>query len=155
MAVTARASRPARSARPVHRNPGLLALVFVGGALGTFARAAIGLAWPAEATHLPVSTLVINLSGAFLLGVLQETLAHLGPDRGARRAVRLCAGNGFFGGFTTYSTLAVETATRISGGVPILGLVYMAVTIVGGALAAWVAIGLVRVTCRARKGGRR
>lgn len=85
----------------------LILLVAVGGALGTTARYAV--------THLvgtghllPWATLVVNVSGAFLLGLLLERLSRAGPETPRRRRVRLGLGTGLLGGFTTYSALALE-----------------------------------------------
>lgn len=71
------------------------------------------------------------MAGAFLLGALLEALAHRGPDTGGRRMLRLGLGTGVLGGFTTYSTLAVETAARAPG----LGTAYLAASVLTGVLA--------------------
>ena len=113
-------------------------MVFVGGAGGTAARAGIGLAVPAVA-GIPLGTLGVNLLGAFLLGVLLEALARRGPDVGLRRALRLGLGTGVLGGFTTYSALAVETASLSLAA----GALYLVTTVLVGALAsaAGIAVG--------------
>ncbi|HHU09843.1 MAG TPA: CrcB family protein [Intrasporangiaceae bacterium] len=92
-----------------HRQPRLLALVFVGGALGTAARAAIEAAAPAAPGTWPWATFGINLAGAFLLGLLLETLDRRAARLGPGPAPRLFLGTGILGGFTTYSAFAVET----------------------------------------------
>ena len=53
---------------------------------------------------VPLGTLVINVSGSFLLGLLAGWAARVGapPD------VRLVLGTGLLGGFTTFSTASVE-----------------------------------------------
>lgn len=56
-----------------------------------------------------MTTFAINIVGAFLLGLLLEGLARLGPDIRRRQRVRLLVGTGMLGSFTTYSTLAVDT----------------------------------------------
>lgn len=103
----------ARSA-PLHLRPSSWALVFLGGALGTLARALLGLWIPdlgaPAGTALPLGLLACNLLGAFCLGLLLEHLARSGPDEGARRAVRLGVGTGAMGGFTSYSALALAVA---------------------------------------------
>jgi CrcB protein len=86
----------------------LIGLVGIGGALGTAAR--YGLAqWLPAGAGLPRGTLIANLVGAIILGVLLESLARRGPDLGSLRRARLLIGTGFCGGLTTFSTLAVET----------------------------------------------
>jgi CrcB protein len=86
----------------------LIGLVGIGGALGTAVRYDLERWLPAN-TGLPRGTLIANLAGALILGVLLEALARGGPDLGTRRRVRLLLGTGFCGGLTTYSTLAVES----------------------------------------------
>lgn len=73
---------------------------------------AISLADP-HVAPFPVATFAINVTGAFVLGLLLELLARRGPDIGHRRAVRLLVGTGVLGGYTTYSAFAVETAALI------------------------------------------
>jgi fluoride exporter len=79
-----------------------------------------------------VATLAVNLLGALLLGALLEALARRGPDTGRRRLLRLGLGTGVLGGFTTYSTLAVETATLPTA----LAVAYLAASVLLGAAAA-------------------
>ncbi|MCE1180398.1 MAG: CrcB family protein [Micrococcales bacterium] len=117
---------------PAHHDPRLLLLVFLGGSLGTAVRAALEGAFPARAGGWPWATFAINVTGAFLLGLLLETLARRGPDSGWRRQVRLGAGTGLLGGYTTYSTFAVETARLTTP----LAMGYAAGTAVLGCLAA-------------------
>lgn len=90
--------------------PLTLLLVGLGGAVGTTARSQLETAFPTAAGAWPWTTFWINVSGAFVLGVLLETLAVLGPDQGWRRGARLGVGTGVLGGYTTYSSFVVETA---------------------------------------------
>ncbi|MEW1954799.1 CrcB family protein [Terrabacter sp. NPDC080008] len=131
----AAATTPARAGAP-HRHPGLLVLIFLGGALGTSARAALEDAAPAQPAGVPSTTLAINVVGSLLLGALLEVLARTGPDAGWRRAARLTLGTGLLGGFTTYSTFAVETVQRLSPDTYAVGLVYALVSIALGIAAA-------------------
>jgi CrcB protein len=125
--------------RPVHLRWSSIAVVAVGGAVGTAARALITAAIPAGAFSWPI--LAINLVGAFCLGLLLDVLAHRGPDEGRRRTARLLLGTGVLGGFTTYSTLAVDTATLLQAGHVGAGVGYGLGTVVAGLGA--VAAGLV------------
>lgn len=120
--------------RPAHRNPGLLALVGIGGALGTAARASLILAIP-PAGGIPSTVLAINVVGAFLLGLLLDGLARRGPDHGRRRRLRLLVGTGFMGGFTTYSTLSVDSALLMGEGRVGAGMGYALATVLIGAAA--------------------
>ena len=83
------------------RTAGLVAL---GGAVGAAARAA--LLWPGvldDGLAIP-ATVAVNVVGAALLGVLVGVLGARHP------ALRSLLGTGVLGGFTTFSSVAVETA---------------------------------------------
>lgn len=86
-----------------------LLLVVLGGMLGTAARLGIGLLIP-EASGFPLSTFVVNILGALLIGVLA---ARLPFDRLRERGgdLRIFLGTGLLGGFTTYSAFAVGAVT--------------------------------------------
>ncbi len=109
--------------------------VFAGGAAGTALRAAVALAVPTLA-GVPVATIAINVVGAFTLGLLLGVLGRRGDDTGRRRLVRLALGTGVLGGFTTYSTLAVDTATLLTAGRLAEGLAYGVGTVLAGLAAA-------------------
>jgi len=100
---------------PPHTRWSLIALVALGGAVGTAVRALLAQAFPAV-DGISWSILTINVVGAFCLGLLLDTLARRGPDVGRRRSLRLFVGTGVLGGFTTYSTLADDTARLLDGG---------------------------------------
>lgn len=132
--------RPSGSApRPIHLRLGMLLLVFLGGSLGTAARQALLLLFP-ELDSFPLTIFLINICGAFMLGALLEHLARRGPDTGASRRVRLMFGTGFMGGFTTYSTLATQTALLATAGHGTIALLYALGTVLVGALATFTGI---------------
>jgi CrcB protein len=88
-------------------------LVFLGGGLGATARYGVGFAWlrllgPGRPWG---ATLVINVTGGFLMGLLVAVLAERGGGWSER--VRLLVGVGVLGGFTTFSTFSMETALMI------------------------------------------
>ena len=120
-------------------------VVLAGGAVGTAVRAALESAFPAEPGGWPWATFSINLTGSFLLGLLLETLSRRGPDAGLRRYLRLGLGTGVMGGYTTYSTFAVETVRLLGlgGGAMFVGLGYALGSVTLGLAAAfagmWVA----------------
>ncbi|MFC6149424.1 MULTISPECIES: fluoride efflux transporter FluC [Mumia] len=86
----------------------LVAAVAAGGALGTTARAVLGEVLPHDG-GIPYATLIANVTGAFLLGLLLERLLRTGDETPRRRLVRLGLGTGVLGGFTTFSSLALES----------------------------------------------
>lgn len=118
---------------PPHFTPTFVAIVFAGGCIGTYARYWVGR--ELSTVTWPTATLVVNLLGAFLLGLLLEGLARLGKDDGNRQVARLAVGVGFMGAFTTYSSFAVETSLLFRGGSQTGALIYIAVTIIGGLVA--------------------
>jgi CrcB protein len=130
--------------RPIHLHPGFVLVVIAGGVFGALARYGLSTVLPAPGGW-PLPTLVTNLAGALLLGGLLEALVRRGPDTGRRRIIRLLAGTGFMGAFTTYSTLALETNTLLDAGKVADGLLYLAATLLGGAAATvagiWLAAG--------------
>ncbi|WP_420368046.1 fluoride efflux transporter FluC [Curtobacterium sp. L1-20] len=130
-----RHSRPSRGERPPHLRWGPLGLVALGGALGTGLRALLAEAFPAQ-DGISWVILGINVVGAFCLGLLLESLARRGPDVGRHRTVRLFVGTGILGGFTTYSTLADDTARLLDVGRWAAGTGYALLSVVLGLAAA-------------------
>jgi fluoride exporter len=140
-----------RHPRPVHLHWRYVGLVALGGVFGTATREALALTIPVNGVF-PFAIFLVNIIGAFLLGVLLEGLTRRGPDAGRRRTLRLLLGTGFLGGFTTYSALAVDSALLLSSqagtadGAQIgVGLGYAFGTVLAGALATWggIAVGAV------------
>jgi len=118
---------------------GDLALVAGGGSVGTALRFALSTAVPPSAA--PLAILAINVAGAFALGALLEAVAHRpGP---ASTRLRLLLGTGVLGGFTTYSTLADDTAQLLDLGRWTAGSGYALLSVVLGLVAVvlglWVA----------------
>lgn len=108
------------------------ALVFAGGSVGTFARWWLETSFGSPPGTWPWATFWINLSGSFLLAMLLDALAVTGEDVGWRRYVRLGVGTGVLGGYTTYSTFAVEAVELGRAGSLGLMLVYGAGSVLIG-----------------------
>jgi CrcB protein len=85
--------------------------------------------------RIPMGTLVVNVSGSLLLGLLTGWVAfgHGGDLAADLRAV---VGTGFCGGYTTFSTASVETLRLWVGEGSLTGLGYAATTLVGSVAAA-------------------
>ena len=115
------------------QTPGAAILIAIGfGALlGTTARFSIGTAIPGVGpSAFPAGTLLINLTGCFLIGVAQKLFrAHGGP-----RTALLQPGVtvGLLGGFTTFSTFSVETIRLLQTGYVLHALVYQISSVLGG-----------------------
>ncbi|MGW4858266.1 fluoride efflux transporter FluC [Kocuria palustris] len=135
MAPRSAVPSPVAAPRPAHLRAGAIALVLVGGTLGTAAREGVSLILGTD-SEFPLGILAVNLLGAFLLGLLLEALARRGAHEAPLRHLRLLLGTGFMGGFTTYSTLAVDGAQMLGSGAPALGLVYLLGSVIAGAIAA-------------------
>jgi CrcB protein len=103
--------------------------VGLGGACGSVLRYAIGVR--VDQSHFPWATLGINLSGAFVLGLfLTLALGHLSV------AVITPVAVGVIGGFTTFSTFAWEGFTHARNGRAGVAVLYVAVSVLGGLVAA-------------------
>lgn len=138
--------------RPIHLRWRYLGLVAIGGAVGTAIREGLSLTFPATAGPAWI-ILVINVVGAFTLGVLLESLARRGPDEGRRRTIRLLLGTGLLGGFTTYSSLATATALLLKSGQPGLATIYAFATVLLGAAGSIVGIAVASARHRRRISG--
>ena len=115
-----------------------LGLVAVGGIVGALARYGLLRAFPVGAGTFPTTTLVVNITGAFVLTVLLELLVRRGtPDHW----LRLLVGVGVLGAFTTMSTFATELALLWRDHERATAIEYALASVVGGALA--VLLGLV------------
>ncbi len=120
-----------------------LLLIGLGGAVGTIVRFSIEAALPPAANGWPSATFLINISGAFILAALLEVLSLQGPDRGWRRRIRLGVGTGVLGGYTTYSSLMVETALLGGDGQYLIAYGYATTSVVLGLAASWVGMAVV------------
>lgn len=109
--------------RPTHLRLDLVALVALGGVVGTLARYGLAEALPSWGSW-PLATLTANLSGSALLGILLEALVREGPETQRTRMVRLTLGTGVLGGFTTFSSLAYEIEHLVADGDPGMGVAY-------------------------------
>jgi CrcB protein len=115
-----------------------LALVAVaaGGVLGAEARYGLSLALPRHAGQFPWSTLLINLTGSLLIGVLMTWLER---RAGPHPLLRAFLGIGILGGYTTYSTFALDVQQLLLAHRPLTAVGYLAATVLGCAAAVWLA----------------
>jgi CrcB protein len=86
-------------------------------------------------------TFVVNISGAFILGLLvglgENGFLNEGPWRSALTV-------GFLGAYTTFSTLMLETTTRSEGGSTDIAVFYLASSVVLGLIAVYGGLSLGR-----------
>ena len=126
------------AAAPV--TPAVMLAVAIGGVLGTAARYGVGRLMPSADAVIPWSTLLVNVSGSFALGVVAGLLAHR-PY--APEWVRPLLATGVLGSYTTYSTFAVETNDLLMTG-PLLAAAYLVASVGGGVAAAMAGLRVVR-----------
>lgn len=111
----------------------LWAAVLVAGGAGAVCRYLVDGAVTARTRGAyPWGTLVVNLTGSLLLGIV----AGLITKHGAPEAVGVVAGTAFCGAYTTFSTLAYETVRLAEDGAWRLALAHLGTLVPGGAAAA-------------------
>ena len=106
-----------------------------GGALGSLAR--FGAEGLIDTGMFPIMTMLINISGSFLLGLLTGFYMR------KQSPVPLLLGTGFCGGFTTMSAFAAQTA-ELSGTSPLMAFLYAALSLAGGIAASAAGIAVFR-----------
>ncbi|MFJ4522024.1 fluoride efflux transporter CrcB [Streptomyces sp. NPDC088810] len=114
----------------------VVAAVAAGGGLGATARYALTLAWPPSAGGFPWATFWTNVSGSAAMGVLMVLVTEVWA---AHRLLRPFLGTGVLGGFTTFSTYAVDIRRLVDAGRPGPGLAYLAATLCAALAAVWLA----------------
>lgn len=84
----------------------------------------------------PYGTLVVNLTGCFLLAVIVTLLR----DRDVSDGVRVAITVGFLGAYTTFSSFIVEVFDLFKGGHSARAVAYLAISIGLGLTAAWLGV---------------
>jgi CrcB protein len=112
----------------------MLWYIAAGSALGGVSRYLVGgMAQKILDTTFPAGTLVVNLSGSFLLGLFLRYALEtptLTPEMRAFLTI------GFCGGYTTFSTFSYETVTLLRTGRAAAALAYVGISVVAGIAAA-------------------
>ena len=90
----------------------VLGAIAAGGVVGAEARYTLGLALPHAVGTWPWSTLLINVSGCLLIGVLMVVITELVKPH---RLLRPFLGVGVLGGYTAFSTYAVDALSLVTG----------------------------------------
>jgi len=115
-------------------------LVALGGAFGTAIRFGIASVISTDdgADAIPFGIFTVNLIGAFLMGFLVAVLAKVEAKHAHKW--RLFLATGMLGGFTTYSALAVDSATLMMRGNIVLAFLYSFGTVILGVLVCWLGV---------------
>ena len=107
-------------------------LIALFGSIGTLARYGLqGLVQIRMSGSFPYGTLLVNLSGCFLLGLIgQLTLNRMLVSADMRMAIAV----GFFGGYTTFSSFGWETAKMLEDGEWLRAGTYIGASVIAGLL---------------------
>ena len=114
-------------------------MVAVGGAVGASMRYLTNVgAGRLFGVGFPAGTVIVNILGSFLMGLLVVVLAEKGGTRYAPLIM-----TGFLGGFTTFSAFSLDAVTLYERGEVVVAALYVAGTVIVGiaALVAGMAIG--------------
>ena len=129
----------------------LLLVIAAGGALGSLARWSVGEAFSSGHGSFPSATFLENVSGAFALGVLMVFVVDVWPPSRYRQPF---LGVGVLGGFTTFSTYALDARSLLVAGRAPLAAAYVLGTLAAGLTAVWFGIFLARLATRPGRGSR-
>jgi CrcB protein len=126
---------------------GLLSAVAAGGVIGSLGRYAVGLSLPHDSGTFAWSTFLVNVTGSLAMGVLVVwVLSMVRPHPWLRPFL----GVGVLGGWTTFSSYALDLHAMMQAGHPLVAAAYL----VGSLVAGLVAVGL-GITLGERLFGRR
>ncbi len=115
----------------------------LGGAVGSGARYLVGrAAFSAFGMGFPWGTLIVNLLGGLLMGVLVGTLARLSNGG---ETLRLLLAIGVLGGFTTFSSFSLDTVSMLQRGDWPTALGYILASVIGSIAALVLGLSLVRI----------
>jgi len=111
-----------------------LGAISLGGTLGALARYGLTVAFPDAPRGFPWATFVVNASGCLLIGVLMVLVADVWSGR---RLVRPLLGTGLLGGYTTFSTYAVDVHRLVREGASSTAAVYLLGTLAAAVVAVY------------------
>jgi CrcB protein len=120
----------------------MVGLVALAGALGALARFAVhGLVQSRTASRIPYGTIVVNVTGSFVLGVVVGIATYHGLDADVRTVV----GTGFLGAYTTFASYSYDTFGLLEGRAPAKVVLNAVGSVVAGLAAATVGFALAGV----------
>ncbi|MFE3946788.1 fluoride efflux transporter CrcB [Streptomyces sp. NPDC059118] len=115
----------------------VVAVISVGGAVGASARYGASLIWPTALGAFPWTTLVVNTIGCAVIGVFMVIISDVWA---AHRLVRPFFGTGVLGGFTTFSTYALDIERLVDAGRARTGVAYLGLTLFAALAAVWTVV---------------
>ncbi|MGW0503017.1 fluoride efflux transporter CrcB [Micromonospora sp. NPDC003241] len=120
----------------------ILAAIAAGGVLGACARYGAVVLSPTAPGAFPWTTFWINITGCAVMGALMVLITD---RRTVHPLVRPFLGTGVLGGYTTFSTYALDAQHLIDGGRAGTAVLYLAVTLLAALAAVWGASALTRL----------
>jgi fluoride exporter len=115
--------------------------IALAGALGALARWGLGTWFGQRFPSFPWGTLLINVSGSFLLGML---FAALIERAAGSPTVRVALTTGLMGAYTTFSTFSLETFRLLEDGATGAALTNIGLSLALGLVAVWLGVSLGR-----------
>lgn len=128
-------SVPAQRRELDRRHLAVLGAVAVGGAIGAVCRYAAAVIWPTGDGAFPATTMVVNIVGCALIGVLMVVVT----EKQVHPLTRPFLGTGVLGGFTTFSTYVLDIEVLLAAGKAGTAVSYLALTLVAALVAVWAA----------------
>ncbi len=120
-------------------------LVALGGGVGSLLRWLVGKLVPTHADGIPWSTILINVSGAFVIGYLSVLFSVEWHDRYGS-ALNSAVLTGLLGGYTTFSTMQLDAAKLSKARSAGMAAAYLIGSVVFGIVAAGLGAGLARLS---------
>jgi len=115
-----------------------LLIVGLGGGAGSMLRFAVQKIFNVHsAAAFPTGTLLVNISGCFLIGILWGLFSR---SLTVNEDLKLLLMTGFCGGFTTFSAFTLEGIGLLKENKTALFIIYLTASIVGGLLATFIGI---------------
>jgi fluoride exporter len=133
----------------VRKEAGMIWYVAVGGAVGSVLRLLLGtFIQQRSGLTFPVGTLIVNVTGCFLLGFLVRyavATPAISPEVRGMLTVGLC------GGYTTFSTFSYEVATLLEDGAHNRALLYILASVAVSLAGIFLGFGMARAVLELRR----
>ena len=117
-------------------------IVGLGGAVGSMLRYGVQRILQVQGTAtFPTGTLLVNIAGCFLIGILWSMISR---SLTWNEEMKLLLMTGFCGGFTTFSAFTLEGIGLLKENKTALFFIYLTASVIGGLLATFIGIRIVK-----------
>ena len=130
--LTGRHGLGAQLAEVLMSRADVLGAIAVGGAVGAALRHGVAQLLPRDPEDFPWATFLVNVTGCLAIGLLMVAIAGWWPRS---RYVRPLLGVGVLGGYTTFSTYALESRDLVAAGAAPTSVLYLVASVGAGVLA--------------------